>query len=257
MMKNEELKKANKKALPIFIVFMVICYFLGFGTGRLLRIFRANTWKDCIENACAYFGTHIAPYIAISIIILIPLLCIPICLKIRKLLLLVNEEMNDIDRKIETNINIITYISYSLTLTYCFLLSAMAGGVVFWLDKKTLIFGCMIACLEFVALQYHCMNIMNALNPEKKTSVFDIRFQSKFIASCDEAEKLKIGKCSYKAFSVTNLVCYILLGITFLSALVYDTGFLPSLLVFIIGFINYTTYAIAEFKYSKSGAKIR
>lgn len=58
--------------------------------------------------------------------------------------------------------------------------------------------------------------------PEKKTSVYDLKFQKKWMDSCDEAEKILIGKCAYKAFGKTNLTCVILAAVL---ALFWDIVF--------------------------------
>ena len=39
------------------------------------------------------------------------------------------------------------------------------------------------------------------LNPEKKGSVYDVKFVDKWEDSCDEAEKILIYKCAYKTYN--------------------------------------------------------
>ena len=54
-------------------------------------------------------------------------------------------------------------------------------------------------------------------------------FKKKWIDDCDEAEKIMIGKCAFKAYSATNVVCTVLAIVLAVCALVFDIGFLPSL----------------------------
>jgi len=42
------------------------------------------------------------------------------------------------------------------------------------------------------------------MNPEKTASVYDMKFQKKWLETCDEAEKIIVGKCAFKAFNITN-----------------------------------------------------
>ena len=49
-------------------------------------------------------------------------------------------------------------------------------------------------------LQSRVVDLTRRLNPEKQGSVYDIRFREKWLASCDEAERLRIGQASYAAF---------------------------------------------------------
>ena len=67
------------------------------------------------------------------------------------------------------------------------------------------------------------------MNPEKTASVYDTKFQKKWMESCDEAEKIMIGKCAFKAYAATNTVCSILSIVLAICALVFGIGFLPSL----------------------------
>lgn len=57
-----------------------------------------------------------------------------------------------------------------------------------------------------------------------------MKFQKKWLDTCDEAEKIIVGKCAFKAFNVTNSVCSILAIILAISALMFGIGFFPSLL---------------------------
>lgn len=83
-----------------------------------------------------------------------------------------------------------------------------------------------------------------------------IIIQQKWLDDCDEAEKIVIGKCAYKAYSVTNSVCAILAIILALGALLYKIGFLPSLVVCLIWIINLSVYCKEALHYSKVGNKI-
>ena len=65
-----------------------------------------------------------------------------------------------------------------------------------------------------------------------------------------------IGKCAYKAFSATNNVCLILSAVLALGALVFDIGFLPSLVVCLIWLVNQAVYCRESIRLSKAGCKI-
>ena len=74
--------------------------------------------------------------------------------------------------------------------------------------------------------------------------------------SCDEAEKIMIGKCAFKAYAATNMVCTILSIVLAICALVFGIGFLPSLAVCLIWIVNQSVYCREALKYSKAGNKI-
>ena len=74
--------------------------------------------------------------------------------------------------------------------------------------------------------------------------------------SCDEAEKIMIGKCALKAYSATNMVCAILSIVLAVCALVFDIGFLPSLVVCLIWIVSQSIYCKEALRYSKAGNKL-
>ena len=91
---------------------------------------------------------------------------------------------------------------------------------------------------EATIIQQKCVDTAKQINPEKKMSVYDMRFQKKWMEGCDEAEKIMIGKCALKAYSATNLVCTVLAIVLAVCALVFDIGFLPSLAVCFVWIVN-------------------
>ncbi len=110
--------------------------------------------------------------------------------------------------------------------------------------------------IEAIIFQQKCVDTVKQINPEKKASVYDIRFEKKWIDDCDEAEKIIIGKCAYKAYSTTNIVCMVLSLILAICALVFNIGFLPSLTVCLVWIINISVYFKEAMRYSKAGNKI-
>lgn len=78
--------------------------------------------------------------------------------------------------------------------------------------------------VETIIIQQRCVDAVKRMNPEKTASVYDVKFQRKWMDSCDEAEKLMIGKCTYKAYAAANTACAVL-AITFaVCALIFNTG---------------------------------
>lgn len=83
-----------------------------------------------------------------------------------------------------------------------------------------------------------------------------MRFQKKWTDECDEAEKIIIGKCAYKAYSATNVVCTVLSIVLAACAPVFDIGFLPSFAVCLVWIVNMSAYFKEAMRYSKAGNKI-
>ena len=124
-----------------------------------------------------------------------------------------------------------------LILTYFLLAASYSYGfAIFESTKMLVLFFIAVAALfavviETVIIGQKCVDATKMLNPEKKGSFYDIKFQKKWIDSCDEAEKLLIGRCAFKAYAATNKACALLAGALAICALLFNTGFLPSLAV--------------------------
>ena len=103
--------------------------------------------------------------------------------------------------------------------------------------------------VETIIIQQRCVDAVKRMNPEKTASVYDVKFQRKWMDSCDEAEKLMIGKCAYKAYAAANTACAV-------CALIFNTGFLPSLAVCVIWFVLQFIYYRETIRYSKAGNRI-
>ena len=109
---------------------------------------------------------------------------------------------------------------------------------------------------EAVVIQQKCVDAAKQTNPEKKGSIYDMKFQKKWMDSCDEAEKLVIGKCAFKAYAATNMVCTVLAIVLALGALMFDIGFLPSFVVCLVWLVNLSAYCRESMRYSKAGVKL-
>lgn len=62
-------------------------------------------------------------------------------------------------------------------------------------------------------LQAVVVRAMQRLAPEKRGSIFDLRFQKDWYASCDEAERQRIGECGYHTYlTMTKIYPFTLLA---------------------------------------------
>lgn len=101
-------------------------------------------------------------------------------------------------------------------------------------------------------VSYALMMVMNKLivdlekklNPEKRGSVFDIKFIKEWEESSDEAEKLTMYKAAYKAYHVVNIACMMMWGVAFCGMLLFQTGLLPLFCVTAIWVTMIATYSI-------------
>lgn len=238
---DNEIKKDNKKALPMFIGIIVLSAVVGFVLG-LASVFVDHS--DRIGELEALFGKYMAPCLMITLAIVIPLICVYEYRSAKKILRGWDGEDEEVYEKADSKLSGVIHATSAALIISFFLIAASYSGGMENVSSFTMvaIIGFVAVMAEAVILQQKSVDLIKSRNPEKKGSVYDMRFQKKWPASCDEAEKAMIGQCAYKAYQTTNTVCTVLAVILALSAMIFDTGFLPSLVVCIIWFVNTEAY---------------
>ena len=66
-MSEKEIRKANRRALPGFLLMLVVCVAVGGGIGYLFGKYRLDTLAGGLKRACAFFGGQIAPWLLLAL----------------------------------------------------------------------------------------------------------------------------------------------------------------------------------------------
>ena len=74
-MKNDEIKAANRKARPKFVLWIVICAVIGGVIGFLSAKYGLSGLTGEIKSVGAYFGTYIAPWLLLVLAVVSPIVC--------------------------------------------------------------------------------------------------------------------------------------------------------------------------------------
>ena len=262
-MKHDEIKAANRKALPKFLLMMLVCTVIGGILGYFSAKYSLNELSGALKDACAFFGARIAPWLIAAVAVVMPLVCVPVYRRAKTLLSAWDSEDEDVSNAIDGKLSTVLWItSASLVLSF-FLLAAIYSGGFAMFDSPDSTIRVFISLAAFIAIlvediliQQKCVDATKRMNPEKKASVYDMRFQKKWMEDCDEAEKIMIGKCAFKAYSATNRVCAIFAILLAVCALVFGIGFLPSLAVCVVWLVNLSAYCKEAMRYAKAGNRI-
>ena len=262
-MKNDAIRRANRKALPKFIAVAAVLLAAGFVLGFLASWYGLNTWTAALKNAAAFFGAYIAPWLTVALAVILPIVCLFICRSAGKMLRAWDGEDEKTADAIERKLSTVTWLTGACLILACFLMAAAYSGgfAIFESSERTALYFVSIAAflvlvIEMLIIGQKCVDTTKRLNPEKTASFYDMKFQKKWIEDCDEAEKLRIGKCAFKAYAATNRVCATLAVALAVCALLFDTGFLPSLAVCLVWAVNLTVYCREAIRYSKAGNSI-
>lgn len=107
-----------------------------------------------------------------------------------------------------------------------------------------------------VVLQQKIVDLERRINPEKRGSVYDMKFQKTWMESCDEAERAQIGQACYTAYRMGNKVCVFLWVALLILNFVFEFGLLPIAAVLVIWGVMQTAYALECIRLSKRKGEV-
>lgn len=262
-MDNREIKRANRKALPKFVCVMLVCMIAGGCVGFFSAKYDVGALAEGLRGAGARFGMNVAPWLMLALAALVPLTAVPLYRRAMARLRAWDGEDAAACEDIDRGLNLVIWFTGAAQIVSLFLLAASnCGGLSGFEEGVDLpIFMMGVAAffailIEVIVVQQKCVDAVKRMNPEKTASVYDMKFHRKWLDSCDEAEKLMIGRCAFKAYAATNTACVLLATALALCALLFDVGFLPALAVCTVWFVNHTAYCRAAMRYAKAGIKL-
>lgn len=255
-MERNEIKEANRKAMPRFLLLALVGAIVGGIVGFYSAKYDVDRLAGSMKSAGAFFGNYVSGWILLAIAVITPIVVIPVYQKTKRLLLAWDGEDESVCDIAEKKLNTVLLINGIALISAFFLISATYSGGFAMIEKHLnmyvlAIVAFLVILAEGIITQQKVVDIIKIMYPEKTASVYDLKFQKKWVDSCDEAEKIMIGRCAFEAFKVTNSVCGALSVILAISALMFDIGFLPSFVVCLIWLINQCAYCRAAAKCSK------
>lgn len=252
--KKAENKKEDSRAFGKFMAIVIISALVGGVIG-----FTASSWgqvqKSIAEALTEVLGviSPFAPFVMVTALLIWDILSEKNC---RKLFAGWNgedeETVERIERKLE---HVLTMTMVSMVLIYFFF-----GASVYSMNEFSLkeivafviaLAGLVYAMVILTVIQKRVVNFEKEINPEKQGSVYDPKFRKKWLASCDENEKLQIYKASYKAYQATNITCEILWVVTVIGMMACDFGLLPMTCVVTIWLVMLVSYSLESLRITK------
>lgn len=259
---NEDVKLANKKEdsskLKGFIIMMSVCLLAGFVVGFVVAAMGdVGIFKGM---AAMVSGTIKAISMYANFVLTIVSLIVVVTLysQSRKMFAAWDGEDEDIYKVFERKLSIATII---LGVNQVLLFVFMAIGIIRMSELKTqgkavfivsviiFIIGIFGTLIFTIIAQQKVVNFEKEINPEKRGSVFDNKFQKKWVESCDEAEKQQIFEASYTSYKAVNTTCMGILFVCMLGAKLWDFGVMPACITGIIWLVSILSYSIKCLKF--------
>ena len=249
MKNNDEIRRANRKALPKFLLIMLGSVLLGAVIGMAGMAGLSAAGQDNLTAALARLGTGLAaaaPWLLAACGGLELISGLILCRKAKGIVDRWDGEDETVSEQAEKPLNLAMWISSTAMVAGFVLLSAAYSA---GMTSKSEAFGMLGGVIGFAAvfiitviLQQRMVDLIKQLYPEKKASVYDPKFQKEWLAQCDEAEKAQIGECAYHAYNAANRTCMALWLVFTLTALFLDTGILPVLAVCVVWAASQSVY---------------
>lgn len=262
---NDAIKQENRKAMPRFILIVVLSLVFGGVLGFALVSLNLENFEDTLAAAGLFFTNHVAPWLIIALPVAELAVCLPIYFSAKKQLAAWDGEDEAASGEAEAKLSVCIWITGLATVLAMFLLAAMFAGFVGnagtpQMMPAPLFFGGLAAFLAdlFVpmVLEQKLIDLTKRLNPEKKGSVYDTKFQKKWYDSCDEAERAIIGQCAFQAYRAMCYTCMALWVVFAVGGMFFNWGFLPAMAVCIVWGVGQSAYAWSCLKLDRPGGKL-
>lgn len=252
--KKEDMK-SFKKFILIVILGGIIGGFIGFGSNYIdvnaVHLIGANVSSFLVYAIPAFLVVMNAFVLVINLLL---------TKQAKRGLNIWDGEDENLAKQIEHKIDM-CMILISILMILNFMLFAVGMGLIFraeYLSGKQFGILSLVIIISFVfgnvgiiACQKIGVDIIKKMNPEKEGSIFDTKFADKWEASCDEAQKIVIYKSAYKAYKNVSMCCAFLWIIATLGDLIFQTGFLPVILVTVIWLVQALSYMLESMKLEK------
>lgn len=268
--KQQENKKEDKKAFKKFFCVLVLAFvvgiIVGIGSAFIGDMLENRSVKDAILTALQYLAIY-GGYLFTTVLLIVSLVLYK---KSRKEYAAWDEEDEEILEGMETKISYVIWFSNLIMFgSYFFFATGVwAVGLAdakaaveqsntgFWFSLGTVFLHMIYALIVSCVIQQKTVNLMKEINPEKQGSIYDTKFQDKWLANCDEAERFAAYKCSFKTFKVMQLTGMVLWIICLIGQMIFGTGVFATIIVTVFMIIQISVYSVQGIYFAKHPSEV-
>lgn len=246
----KEIKKEDKKSFGKFLVTMILCT-LGGGCAGIFMGMAPENITDIIGDMVTNTILIIAPYIGIVLTVITAIVIMVLYKQGRSAFSCWDGEDEDVLNRIEKKLNIAMTLNSTNSIIYYVFMAINFVNFKNIESRRTALIQLAIFIVGFVFVlvvmlfsQQKTVNFAKEINPEKKGSIYDEKFQQKWIESCDEAEMLNIYKSSFASYMAVNKTCTGMWLFCVVAMFVWNIGIVPVCLVGIIWLVSNLSYCL-------------
>lgn len=268
--KQQENKKEDKKAFKKFALTLLLAFFVGIfvgiGSAFIGDVLENQQVKDIILTVLQFVAVY-GGYVFTTVLLIAGIVLYK---KSRKEYAAWDEEDEDVLTGIETKLSYVLWFSNLIMYgTYFFFsVGVWATDVIdikcaleqdataFWISLSAVFlhmaYGLIVSC----AIQQKAVNLTKEINPEKKGSVYDTKFQDKWLENCDEAERFAAYKCSFQTFRIMQITGLILWVVCLIGQLIFGTGVFATIIVTVLMIIQTSVYSVQGIYFAKHPSEV-
>ena len=248
---EESIKRENKQALPKYILFLLGCMVLGVIMGMV------SFWAE--ENGAGNrLLLTMQSFLSVAPAFLMPCLCalilIPSVIVMKKVKTMWGSwdgEDDCLPDAVEEKLNKLLFLQ-NITAPLAFL--TMTLDMV-W-DKELVsssitLVSFFLYLVLLLLLQKQAVDFLKRMNPEKRGSIYDLKFQTKWLDSCDEAEKKQMGEAALFAVQSMMTIYPITWCVLMFLGKIFGFGSMPSAVTIVLWAIQIILFQVKEMQLSR------
>lgn len=262
---NDPIKQENKKAFPKFILFFALSLVVGLVLGFTVSFLEFEDFGELLAASWRFFTARLAGWLLCTCPVVELAVGLPLYFSAKKQMAGWDGEDEAAGEAIEQKLSVCIWITSIATVLSFFLaaghFAGMAGDTTPRSDMGTVYvflgLGAFLVNLFItMVFQQKLVDATKRLNPEKQGSVYDTRFQKKWLDSCDEAERAIIGQCAMKAYRAMSTACLVLWAVFVIGGMSFGAGFLPAMAICVVWGVGQSVYSYWCLKLSKPGSTV-
>lgn len=268
--KQLENKKEDKTAFKKFVITLLLAFlvgiFVGIGSAFAGDLLDNPSTKEAILEALQYVAIY-GGYVFTTALLVV---CVVLYKKSRREYTVWDEEDEDVLARMETKLSFVSWFSSLILYGSYFFFSAgvWATDLVdtkcaleqdstgFWFSLGAVFLHMVYALIVSCILQQKTVNLLKEINPEKKGSIYDTKFQDKWLANCDEAERFAAYKCSFKTFKFMQMTGIVLWVVCLVGQMCFGTGVFATIIVTVFMLIQTSVYSVQGIYFAKHPSEV-
>ena len=260
-------RQEDRRALKKFWVMMIVALLTGIVLGMLSAFLGDITEMPIADSLVA--GIKVAAvYGGFVYTTVLGIICILLCRKSRQEYTAWAEEDEDVLNSIESKISYVVWFGNLIMYGSYFFFSAgvwaTGTGTDQWKETGEVPIAGLVAMFVHIVYalavgsiaQQKAVNLEKEINPEKAGSIFDMKFNRKWLESSDEAEKFTTYKCAYHSFKVMQIAGIILWLVCLIGQMSFGTGAFATIMVTILLLIQVSSYSIQAIYFAKHPSEV-